>query len=655
VYWLVEQVYKLFVMIADTQLFSEKTLEEYGTRIYILLLIIMIFIVSFSMIKYIINPDDFLSEKKGVGQLLKNFFIVLIAIVAIPSVFKLAFEFQKIILKENVIAKIILGENKSKTSPDEEDEIVAGGKTMAATVFATFFKPNPQYYGETCNYPEYKCEHDKDSILSVFKTNLVENKDVLGIINEHIENKEIEATLKTKSGKKVKIVDYAVLYIPIISSVAGGFLIYILLVFCVDIAVRSVKLGFFQLIAPVPILSLLDPREKGSGMFNKWVKAVSSTYMGLFIRLIAIFFAIEIVNLISSGENELTLSSGESPNLFVKVFIIFGALLFAKQLPKLLEDLFGAKMDGGNMKMVNNIGKKAALGTAGLVGGGVASAIGNYRATKQWNQDHKDDKDFEKRSAFGSALAGGLAGGARGAVGGATGGRQGISSAVETTRANQQRRIDEENAGYDIIERNRDRLAAATGGKTKAQRMEQDNKQYEKEILDSKYNEDGTVARYGLRDEAFNAQQELRKYDGFSDDSKRLNIVNSYGEVTKTFENSSDIDTQRQLYMNEYNASPDATPEQAAQEKERWAAARFAEETGVSEAAWKEYEKKIRTKDAKAIATADYLAKSTKLHQAEANLANDKKATEKQKNLQNNRHIGERPAASTAKTKTKKG
>jgi len=97
VYWLVDQIYILFVTIADTGLFSPQTIQDFGGRIYILLAIIMIFIVSFSMIKYIINPDDFLSEKKGVAQLIKNFFIVLIAIVAVPSVFSLAFELQSII------------------------------------------------------------------------------------------------------------------------------------------------------------------------------------------------------------------------------------------------------------------------------------------------------------------------------------------------------------------------------------------------------------------------------------------------------------------------------------------------------------------------------------------------------------------------------
>jgi hypothetical protein len=377
-------------------------------------------------------------------------------------------------------------------------------------------------------------------------------------------------------------------------------------------------------------------------MFSKWVKTVTSTYISLFIRLLAIYFAIAVVMIVAEGGVDIDSTNNGNlvQNIFVKAFIIFGTLLFAKELPKLLEDITGMKLDGGGMNLKNRfkdvpgvgVGKAVAFGAGGLVGAGVASAVGNYKATKEWNEANKDKPEFQKRGAIRSAIGGGLVGAGRGVVGGVTGGRAGISSAVEKTRANQERNVKATAAKYNVGERNKDRLAVATGGQTKAQKMEDDYKDYEKGVLNSKYNDDGTVEKTGLRDEAFNAQQELSKYSGFSDDGKRLHLTDSSGEVKKTFESSVDIENQRTSYMAEYAGS--------AEEKAKWAEARFAEETGVSEAEWKEYEQKIRTKDAKEVATADYNNKATKLHHAEAKLSNDKIAAEKQKKLQDSYKIG---------------
>ncbi|MGE5455829.1 MAG: conjugal transfer protein TrbL family protein [Ignavibacteriales bacterium] len=644
VYWLVDQLYALFVLIADTGLFSPDTIQEFGGRIYVLLAIIMIFIVSFSMIKYIINPDDFLSEKKGVSQLLKNFFIVLIAIVAVPSVFSLAFQFQSIVLKENLIGKIVLGSNinaPAEINGEQYDQITFGGKTMAATVFSAFFKPNQEKW-EGCNYPDYNGCTDSINATKVLKSNLGDTKDVLAVINAGIVNEKIEMTV---DGEDIET--YAIEYTFLVSAIAGCLLVYVLLVFCIDIAIRSVKLGFLQLIAPVPIVSLLDPREKGSGMFSKWVKTVISTYMSLFIRLIAIYFAIAVVMIVAAGGTEFYRISDNSPmeNIFVRVFIIFGCLLFAKELPKMLEELTGMKLDGGGMNLKKRlqstpglgVGKAAAFGAGGLIGAGAASAIGNYRATKAWNAENASDPKLQ-RSAFLSALGGGLAGAGRGAVGGATGGRAGISGAIDTTRANQERnakadkgvKFNGETMKYNAAARNADRLAAATGGMTRAQRMEEAAKDYEKNDYKN------------AQEAFFSSQQELSKYEGFTDDGKRLHVVDpTSGEVKNTFDNSTDIDTQRQLYMDEYAGTAD--------EKAKWAEARFAEETGVSEADWKEYEQKIRTKDAKDAATSDYIAKQRDAHDKENELANRKREAEKQKKLQDSYKIGSKPDAKKKK------
>ena len=159
-------------------------------------------------------------------------------------------------------------------------------------------------------------------------------------------------------------------YQPLISTLAGGFICWILVMFCFDVAVRSVKLGFLRMIAPIPIISRIDPK-KGMDTFNKWVKSCTSTYLDLFIRLLAIYFAVFVISLVGDM-NFVDASTGlpADVNAFVKIFIIMGALLFAKQLPQLIEELTGMKMSG---KFTLDPRKK--LGEVPLVGGAAAAGL----------------------------------------------------------------------------------------------------------------------------------------------------------------------------------------------------------------------------------------------------------------------------------------
>ena len=101
------------------------------------------------------------------------------------------------------------------------------------------------------------------------------------------------------------------------------------------------------MLAPVPIISRIDPK-KGKEVFDKWVKTCINTYLDLFIRLLAIYFAIFVITQIIDLRfvDAVTGQEMGEVNPFVKVFIILGALMFAKQLPKLISDLTGVKMDG---------------------------------------------------------------------------------------------------------------------------------------------------------------------------------------------------------------------------------------------------------------------------------------------------------------------
>ena len=130
-----------------------------------------------------------------------------------------------------------------------------------------------------------------------------------------------------------------------ISTVVGVIVLLLLVNFCIDTGTRMVKLSFLQLIAPIPIVSYIDPASGKNGIFMKWIKEVGKTWIGLFIRLLAIFFAISIIQHVDELQS-VGMENGEA-SIWVQIFVIIGALIFAKQLPDLIQNITGIKMEGG--------------------------------------------------------------------------------------------------------------------------------------------------------------------------------------------------------------------------------------------------------------------------------------------------------------------
>lgn len=71
----------------------------------------------------------------------------------------------------------------------------------------------------------------------------------------------------------------------ILALIAGIALIVFILLLCVDVVVRNLKLMLLEMLAPIPIISYVDPKDK---IFNNWLKSYVSVYVDLFLKLIAI-------------------------------------------------------------------------------------------------------------------------------------------------------------------------------------------------------------------------------------------------------------------------------------------------------------------------------------------------------------------------------
>ena len=403
VYWLLELVYSLFIAISSAGIFSQATIQSFATRIYVFLGLIMVFKVSISLVTYIMNPDNFSKGDVGAPALLKGFIFALVGIVLVPYAFEIAYSFQRVILKENVIGNLILGMGHDENSEFSDSFIESGGKYMADTVYNAFYRPNEELVGDECLADPGDCdmsEYFEADVLDKYEDAYGEEDGAPLSVVHRLDWDILNATYE-QDGETVFVMDYTYL----ITTLIGGFITYILLLFCIDIAVRSVKLCFLQLIAPIPLIAKVDPK-KGDKVFGNWLKECTSTYLDVFMRLLAIYFALFIISSISL--QPINMVEGGTFDgflgLILAVFLIIGTLNFARELPKLIGGIFGIDFKGMGGFTLNPAKKLGATPILGAMGGNLvrktAAGLDNMRVNEGgfadfrngWNKAKNDDK-----------------------------------------------------------------------------------------------------------------------------------------------------------------------------------------------------------------------------------------------------------------------
>lgn len=427
VVWLIESLYDLIFQISSVQVFDNASLAAFANRITVILSIFMIFKLSLSFLNYIVNPDAMTDKSKGFSKLIQNIAVALVLLVSYQFLFDKAMELQQKIVDNNTIPKLIIG---------SVGKNVKNSSTISFPLFSAFVVPNNYILYSTStdlnltgcrSYSRY-IEGSKPSATcdlwgAGYQDNVATDNSTVGtdtntqmdyIVEHQDTNALLDFLLRIKKGDI-----FAFDYKFIISTICGAFAALVLLSFCMDVAVRIIKLYFLRLIAPIPIISYIDP-IKGEGIFKKWLSNVGKTYADLFIRLIAIFFAIFIIQQVATQPALKDFNGNPIDNPFVIIFIIIGALMFAKQFPKLIQDITGISLDG---KMQLNPFKKISEQAAGIKGisavaagtaGGLLTAGGNL-AHRIANR--KDDlKNKGKLRTAGGFFTSTLAGAASGFV-----------------------------------------------------------------------------------------------------------------------------------------------------------------------------------------------------------------------------------------------
>lgn len=461
IYFILSLVFKMFFNIVNSNFIDNDIINQFYSNIQLLLGVFITFKLCFSLINYIINPDRVSDNKVGAGKLIMRVVVALCMLTLLvplsnipdydaPSgsyneaikskgiLFGTLQIVQEKILSQNVIGALILGvRNQNNVNSNYEvqaDSIVAG---ILKGFIQIAKDDNGQQY---CNIKEY----DNYNKTSYYGTVLL-----------YAEEKTCEYNNDDY---------YAFSYIFLGSWICGALFIIVVAGFCVDVAIRMIKLTVLRLIAPIPIISYISPESGKNGAFNSWVKMLTKTYLDLFLRIAIIYFVVYISSTLLAEDTIIFSSDNGTLNTFSRIFIWLGLFMFAKQAPKFFMDMLGMKGDGKGFFS----GLKSVAGLGALAVGTVATGVSYGRTS--YDEGLEKDRKFNRLKSFGA----GLVGATSGFVGGAWAGLRANdnNNMASEIRRNQQQRMALRAAGVTFLGRVSDTISLITTGQTSHQRDE---------------------------------------------------------------------------------------------------------------------------------------------------------------------------------------
>ena len=436
IYGLVSWIYQVFMTLAQVNILTASDkIETIYERVTIILTIIMVFYITFQFVKYVVQPDTMTDKEKGAGNVIWRLILAIIMIAFVPTIFTKAYELQGRIINNQVIPKIILG----KTDMDYNTL----GSDFSADMMGMFLYVNEEAC-PTMEAPEcIEAQKVVDEQLRQMRENKRFSVGSLGSV--------FFSGIKTNvndEGEAVTLITYN----GLLAIVVGCFILYVLVLYSIDLGTRYAQLIFLQVTAPIAIIGYVSPKK--DGIFPKWLKQCLTTYLDLFIRLVLLYFILFIIGLLHDEiiTGDLFKGIEDARKGLAYVALVMGLLAFAHKAPKMLKELFpssgGAASIGFGLKSEDrdkaikgtwNAGKRVVGGVAGAAVGvvGGIGAAGGLKAIKAMTAGKKA-----------SAIYSTLKAGTRGLKAGAAkqgGPRKGMQAA----RDSYQKDIDTKKAGGD--------------------------------------------------------------------------------------------------------------------------------------------------------------------------------------------------------------
>lgn len=388
IYSMAASMFRIIMDIANIQFFTDAQITSITHRVYVVVGVLMLFKIVIGAIQYMINPDVLDDKDKGFSGILLRTAISLGIIVIIPPLFSLAFQIQKPVVE--AIPNIIFGTEDRVEFTDDKV-----GMNISFQVLEAFVPVREGHENKIA-------ADEKIYDIPSFQRNVMAGCPPISVFG-------LFGSYDTCHYN----------YIIVISTIAGGFLCYVLFVMIMDIAIRTIKFSIIQILAPIPVSGYVFDKEK----LGKFTKAAVSVYLDLFIRMAVIYFIVFAIEKITSSGILKEVADGDLfRSIIVNVAIILGLLMFAKNAPKFITELLGIEnVTSDDMK---NMFTRAAGLFGATIGSGKSfiSSRANARneALKEakltpdklkkmeWRDRHKAIKDamknYNKKQGFGHGI-----------------------------------------------------------------------------------------------------------------------------------------------------------------------------------------------------------------------------------------------------------
>lgn len=341
VFSLIGTAYDLIYTFASASLIKEEVIITVMNNLYVVIGIFALFRIALLLVNAMINPDKLTEKENGIGNILTNLIIMFVLLIMTPWLFTQAFELQSEIVGKAYIQKMFIKGDTNQMNPGEQMKKIAVQALI--TIDNEVLKS-----GKNCDRGgNSKCSKAIDDYETMMKNG---NNVSFSTLRNHI-----GVSVDTANEKDVYVYNYTM----ILTLLAGGFIAYILFSFAIDIAVRSVEMVVLEIIAPLFIVTIVDPKSAKSGPFHNWLKTLGKTYASLFIKIAIVSLMLLLIKLMDSKYLNIEGIKGMS-----KLLLLFAILIFAKKAPKWIGDMIGIGDEGlGGL----GIGKK--LAGAALIGG----------------------------------------------------------------------------------------------------------------------------------------------------------------------------------------------------------------------------------------------------------------------------------------------
>lgn len=438
IYPLIRDFYNIFLILSTYKFLSLEDIKTLQNNLYVLMSVIALFAVGFKLIQIIVNPDLMEDKKKGIRSTYVRVLLAVLLVIIVPFAFNILIynddSIQNHIIDNSVIQKQIFG-------IDTGDQDV--GQILAWESFSAFVqlctqqdKTNGDCTGvsEQDNIDEYNCAKRADADCGEGESgiNSIRNWD------------------ESMWGS------YDYKWNPLLSLVAGVVILYEMVLLCMDTALRSIKLTLLQLMTPIVLGAYIFKED----ILGKWAKEIISTFLSLFLKVVAITYMIigvsKIGTIFSDGTLNTNMGGGAHimsnwlAQSLIKMLIIVGLLQLFKQIPNLINTIFGTHIQSrGGIKgrlgemagvgalaqrawsAIGNVARhpvKAASAVGSAIGGTashIAASVSRGRGLRERMQQQGHSRGEANRAMVGSIAGGVLTSGFAGLRAGRSGWRNG--------------------------------------------------------------------------------------------------------------------------------------------------------------------------------------------------------------------------------------